>query len=81
MEKVPLSFVATSTQSGDQVDGVKELKRKFEDNEAVIITDLYHKHFRPKSELSGAQNTQSDDNTQKNLSDFQNSVDKFQIAP
>ena len=58
-----MSFVAASTQSGDQVEGVKELKRKFEDNEAVIITDLYHKHFRPKSELSGAQTTQNDDHT------------------
>ena len=38
---IPLSLVAGSTETGEQVQGVKELKRKFEDNEALIITDLY----------------------------------------
>ena len=28
--------------------GVKDLRRKFEDNEADIITDLYARHFKPK---------------------------------
>ena len=27
--------------------GVKDLRRKFEDNEADIITDLYARHFKP----------------------------------
>ena len=30
--------------------GVKDLRRKFEDNEADIITELYARHFRPKDD-------------------------------
>ena len=30
--------------------GVKDLRRKFEDNEADIITDLYARHFKSKPE-------------------------------
>ena len=40
-ENIPLSLVAAGTETGQHVEGVHELKRKFEDNEAMIITDLY----------------------------------------
>ena len=67
-QTVPMSLVASGTETGGQVEGVKELMRKFEDNEAMIITDLYEKHFRPKSELGD--NDDEDDKEKKSLSDF-----------
>ena len=54
-EQIPSLLVAASF--GGEVDsdgspnaskGVKDLRRKFEDNEADIITDLYARHFKPK---------------------------------
>jgi len=36
--------------------GVKDLRRKFEDNEADIITDLYARHFKSKPEEEEEQN-------------------------
>jgi len=39
----------TSSPNADK--GVKDLRRKFEDNEADIITDLYARHFKSKPEV------------------------------
>ena len=49
---IPTSLVANNAEFDEQVEGVKELKRKFEDKEAMIITDLYERHFQDRKELS-----------------------------
>ena len=58
-EQIPSLLVAASI--GGEIDaqgspnaekGVKDLRRKFEDNEADIITELYARHFRAKDETS-----------------------------
>ena len=54
-EQIPSLLVAASfggemdSESGspNASKGVKDLRRKFEDNEADIITDLYARHFKP----------------------------------
>lgn len=48
-EVMPMSFIATGSPNGKKVKGIEDLKRKFEDDEAQIITDLYEKHFKPSS--------------------------------
>ena len=56
-EQIPSLLVATSI--GGEIDsegspnhekGVKDLRRKFEDNEADIITELYARHFQSKND-------------------------------
>lgn len=58
-EQIPSLLVATSFggdfeandgSSPNQDKGVKDLRRKFEDNEADIITELYARHFKNKPE-------------------------------
>ena len=39
-----------SENSPNADKGVKDLRRKFEDNEADIITDLYARHFKAKGD-------------------------------
>lgn len=53
-EQIPSLLVATSfggdfggnDGSPNADKGVKDLRRKFEDNEADIITELYARHFK-----------------------------------
>ena len=62
-EQIPSLLVATSfggdfngnDGSPNQDKGVKDLRRKFEDNEADIITELYARHFK---NLVGTENSQ-----------------------
>lgn len=57
-EQIPSLLVAASfggemdSESGspNASKGVKDLRRKFEDNEADIITDLYARHFKPQED-------------------------------
>ena len=57
-EQIPSLLVATSfggdfkdeTGSPNDDKGVRDLKRKFEDNEADIITELYARHFKNKTD-------------------------------
>lgn len=59
-EQIPSLLVAASFGSDfDKKDGspnsdkqVRDLKRRFEDNEADIITELYARHFKNKNEMS-----------------------------
>lgn len=57
-EQIPSLLVAASF--GGEMDsegspnaekGVKDLRRKFEDNEADIITELYARHFKQKNDF------------------------------
>lgn len=63
-EQIPSLLVATSFGGEFEVDdgssphndkGVKELRRKFEDNEADIITELYARHFKNKPDGTNTQ--------------------------
>ena len=49
-EQIPSMLVATGAASPD-LEGVEHLKRRFEDNEADIISEIYSTHFRPRSGL------------------------------
>ena len=52
-EQIPSLLVATGANSPDQ-EGLDHLKRRFEDNEADIISEIYSTHFRAKSDLKDA---------------------------
>jgi hypothetical protein len=41
--------------------GVKDLRRKFEEKEADIITDLYARHFKSKGEADAQSKAGKDD--------------------
>ena len=47
-EQIPSLLVATGTDIPDKQLGIEVLKRKFEDNEADIISEIYSTHFRAK---------------------------------
>ena len=53
-------LVATGANSPDQ-DGIHNLKRKFEDNEAEIISEIYSTHFRARSGLAEGHQGDNDD--------------------
>ena len=67
-EQIPSLLVATSfggdfqenDGSPNQDKGVKDLRRKFEDNEADIITELYARHFKNKTDTSVSQKSVTD---------------------
>ena len=59
-EQIPSLLVATGANSPDQ-DGIDHLKRRFEDNEADIISEIYSTHFRPRSDLKDAQEKDQED--------------------
>lgn len=80
-EQIPSLLVAASfggemdSESGspNASKGVKDLRRKFEDNEADIITDLYARHFKPQDAVmttvygSASQDTPNDKTTEGNV--------------
>lgn len=67
-EQIPSLLVATSfggdfqenDGSPNQDKGVKDLRRKFEDNEADIITELYARHFKNKPDTTNTQKSVTD---------------------
>ena len=67
-EQIPSLLVATSfggemdSEGSPNADkGVKDLRRKFEEKEADIITDLYARHFKSKGEADAQSKAGKDD--------------------
>ena len=74
-DQIPSLLVAASF-GGDFEDndgspnankGVKDLRRKFEDNEADIISELYARHFKNQNDVTATKSKTDRDSVTKNL--------------